>query len=295
MEGYMKVKLLVTAIALTLMWAFAMALPAVSDAGQTKPGCDWKFAPKDCDDDGDKIVVVVEPPGENCPAGGVKIIVFKGDHDYDYKKPSEHHNVFYVCNGEDGQDGEDGTDGENGTGVQVAPEPAGENCPNAGVVVTPVAADGTLGDPFYVCNGVDGTPGADGPTGPAGTQGPPGVTGPQGPAGSTPQLAICTSTRIARWRLVVRRANRVRNFRASFEGVRAPVQRGIRSGRRAFRVTVDMTGLPRGMYVARVRYRVSRNGGPFRRTTKIHYYRACTGNPKGGGPEGPNTFQITTL
>ena len=79
------------------------------------------------------------------------------------------------------------------------------------------------------------------------------------------------------------------------EGVRAPVQSGVRRGRQAFRVTLSMAGLPRGIYVARVRYRVSRDGGPFRRNTRVHYYRTCYGNPLGARLEGPNRFQITAL
>jgi hypothetical protein len=57
-----------------------------------------------------------------------------------------------------------------------------------------------------------------------------------------------------------------------------------------YRVTIDMSGLRRGVYVARVRYRIDGQ-----RSTRIHYYRACTGNPKGGGPEGPNRFPVTVL
>ena len=78
-------------IATALVCAFAMALPAVSNAGdeappppeKPKPCGDWKFVSHSCDKDGDKIVVVEEPAGENCPNGGIKIIVFKDDHDYD--------------------------------------------------------------------------------------------------------------------------------------------------------------------------------------------------------------------
>ena len=54
-------------------------------------------------------------------------------------------------------------------------------------------------------------------------------------------------------------------------------------------------GLPRGIYTVRVRYQVSVNGGPFRRNTKIHYYRTFYGNPLGAQIEGPNRFQITVL
>ena len=100
-------------IAAAVVFSFALALPAVSQAGEEppppptkpdkpKPCGDYKFASHSCDKDGDKIVVVKEPAGENCPNGGVKIIVFKDDHDYDKRHDGDgHHNVFYVCNGID--------------------------------------------------------------------------------------------------------------------------------------------------------------------------------------------------
>jgi hypothetical protein len=104
------------------------------------------------------------------------------------------------------------------------------------------------------------------------------------------------SRRTAHWRLTVRKAFRVTNLRATFEGVRAPVEQGIRRGRQSFRVTIEMTGLRRGEYVARVRYRLTRTStGQSRSRTRIHYYRPCYGNPKGGGLEGPNTNRITIL
>ena len=292
------------AILACLAFMLLSAAPArATDGGPPppKPPCgDYKAVSHKCDDDGDKIVVVEEPAGDNCPNGGVKIIVFKDDHDYDWKSSDHgHHNVFYVCNGEDGEDGEPGppgAPGENGTGVNVEPEPAGANCPNGGLEVTPVAADGSLGDPFFVCNGADGAPGAGGPVGANGAPGPPGVTGPQGPAGSVPQLATCVSTRIATWVLVVRRTHRVRRVRGSFEGVRARTTRSTFKGRFAYKIRIDMRGLPRGIYVAKVRYRVDKGRGVgFRRGQRVHYYRACYGNPKGGGIQGPNRFPVTTL
>ena len=56
-----------------------------------------------------------------------------------------------------------------------------------------------------------------------------------------------------------------------------------------------MTGLPRGIYVARVRYRVSRNGGRFVRNTHVHYFRTCYFNVRGGIAEGPNRFNVEVL
>jgi len=82
----------------------------------------------------------------------------------------------------------------------------------------------------------------------------------------------------------------VTNLRASFEGVRAPVTRSTRRGRQVFVVRIDMSGLQRGIYVARVRYRIDG-----RRSTRIHYFRPCVGNPKGGRREGPNRIEVTVL
>jgi len=190
---------------------------------------------RNCDDDNNNIVVVTEPSGANCPNGGVKIIVLEGHkmwHDGSA-------NVFYVCNGENGAPGENG---ENGSGVTVADEPAGANCPNAGISVTEVAPDGTLGTTFYVCNGADGAPGPPGPQGPAGPQGVPGPAGAQGPQGRPGRpLALRPSRRtmtvhlpktFAGAKRVVafvasqRRLLRVlpgRRVRISFAGIKAPV------------------------------------------------------------------------
>jgi hypothetical protein len=297
----MKVKLLVASIVLVLAWAFSMALPAVSDAGQTKPGCDWKFSSHSCDDDGDNIVVVEEPAGDNCPNGGVKIIVFKDDSDYDYTKSDHnHHNVFFVCNGEDGEDGEPGppgAPGENGTGVQVEPESSGANCANGGIKVTPVAADGSLGDPFYVCNGADGADGAPGPAGPAGL---PGVAGPPGPPGSSPSRAIRASKRVQNWDIIVRKGHRVTRLRAWVDGnrSRARVRRGrTRTGHVKYTVRANFKGIRiAGAYVVRIRYRVSINGGPPRRRTKVHFYRLGMGsNPLGGLRDDLNQHAVTVL
>lgn len=53
---------------------------------------------------------------------------------------------------------------------------------------------------------------------------------------------------------------------------------------------VNLTGLPRSAYTARVRYRV--NG---KRNTKIKLFRTCLGNPLGARPEHLNRFAITVL
>jgi hypothetical protein len=289
--------LIATLIALT----FALALPAVATAGPPEPQDPCKHNPTTlC---GPDIDVFEEPPGPNCPTGGVKIVVSG--------KYKDH--VFYVCNGEDGEPGPigppgpPGPPGEPGESPTVEVEPAGPNCPTGGVRITVPDNDDEGTDPqvFYVCNG------APGPTGPGGADGPAGPQGPAGPPGATPRLpenVTCISNRVATWRVIVRRGVRVRNVRFSFEGVRTSAVRGrTPGGRVVYRVRVDMRGLPRGVYVARVRYRQTAGGlldriadGAFGRPPridrrKVHYFRACYGNPKGGGGEGPNQYPITLL
>ena len=93
----------------------------------------------------------------------------------------------------------------------------------------------------------------------------------------------------------MRRNVEVRRFTARFEGVRARVTRGSYRGRVAYRVRIDMRGLPRGIYTARARYQVSVRDARFRRSSRVHHFRPCYGNPKGGGPEGPNRAPIDFL
>ena len=178
--------------------------------------------------------------------------------------------------------------------MQVAPEPAGINCANGGIEVTPVAADGTLGDPFYVCNGADGAPGADGPVGPAGTRRTSRRYWTARACWLRARIGNVLSTRVTTWVLIVRKGHQVRRMRGSFEGNPARTRAVSRKGRVAFRIRIDMRGLPRGIYVAKVRYQVNKGRG-FRRSQRVHYYRACYGNPKGGGIQGPNRFPVTVL
>lgn len=245
-----------------------------------------------CDDNGDRIIVVSEPAGDNCPNGGIKIIITRGLDGKEFSGDVER--VFYVCNGEDGQPGPVGPQGPPGPAptVTVVAEPAGATCTTGGQRVTVNAVS------FVICNGLNGAPGATGPAGPAGPQGPAGPAGPagpQGPPGSTPATATCVSKRIGRWRIIVRRVHRVRNVRISFEGVTAPFRETRSRGRRVFIARIDMRGLPQGLFVGRVRYDVSNRGRPFRRGTNIHYWRTCLGNPKGGGKEGPNRFPVQII
>jgi hypothetical protein len=150
---------------------------------------------------------------------------------------------------------------------------------------TPIPVPGPVGAP-----GAPGVPGTPGPTGPQGPAGPQGPGGPQGPA-----APICSSTRTVNWLLVERSTIRITGLTATFEN--KPVQ--VRShapvrGRTAHQVTIDLSGLRRGIYFARVRYVIhyqrGARAGQSRKWTKVHAYRACYG--KLGDP---NQFTTTIL
>jgi hypothetical protein len=268
-----------------------LAAPSTALAGGNPPDegpgwpCSYVKSDDKCGDhdrEGDRIEVIELAVGdENCPNGGIKVILTH-DRDRDGHKYADGwgHNDrerFFICNGADGEQGPPGPIGPEG------PQgPAG-----------PPGPEGPAGD--------DGAPGPAGPTGPTGntgatgTQGPAGPTGPAGPRGDTPTVNICTSRRIARWTLVLRNRVTVSNFRAQFEGVNARVTRTTYRGRRAIRVAIDMRGLHRGIYTARAVYRIRVGDGRLRRTQRVHHFRPCYGNPKGGGPESPNRFPIDIL
>jgi hypothetical protein len=92
---------------------------------------------------------------------------------------------------------------------------------------------------------------------------------------------------------VVRRTVRVTGLRATFEGKPASVRRGTVRGRVAYVVTINMRGLRRGIYVARVRYRISDprvQAGRSHRSTRVQFFRACY--QKG---DSPNTLTTTIL
>ena len=96
--------------------------------------------------------------------------------------------------------------------------------------------------------------------------------------------------------MIVVRTHRVRNLRAFFEGSPTPISRTrTRGGRVMYIVRIDLSGLPRGVYTARIRYRVSVRGRPFRRGTNISIRRACYGNVRGGFGEGLNRFPIALI
>jgi hypothetical protein len=250
----------------------ASAVPAHLEHGDTLGWC--PRAPKPPGEI--KVITYPEPAGENCEFGGTKIIfiVKQGDKVVDVE-------VVCVCNGAPGEPGEDGE-----TPV-ITIEPPGENCETGGIKIT-------LGeDTFFVCNGVAGPPGPAGPKGPAGPAGP---AGPPGVNPLLPETVTCVSSRTAKWRVIVRRSHRVRNLRAFFEGSRTPVRKTrTRNGRVMYVVTIDLSGLPRGVYTARVRYRVSNRGRAFRRGTNVSHRRTCYGNVRGGFGEGLNRFPIAVI
>jgi hypothetical protein len=133
-----------------------------------------------------------------------------------------------------------------------------------------------------------GPTGPAGPPGPAGPTGPTGPAGPQGPPGTTP--SSCVSARKTTWLLVVRKVATVTRLRASFNGKPTRVRRLEIRGRKAYRVTVDMTGLKHGVYVARVRYRISVRGSRTRNSTRVQLFRACYA--KG---DSPNRWTTTII
>ena len=174
----------------------ALFLPSTALAGDNDGGhggykpCSDKQKGHYCDDKDDRIIVTEEPPGFNCPAGGIKVVV--------NEKSRGRDRTFYVCNGRDGTDG---------TSPTIDVEPAGVNCPAGGVVITVPDDDDAdlLPERFYVCNGVDGEDGSNGAPGPAGPGGPPGAPGlpgapgTPGPAGAPgpagPGVSFCSSRR----------------------------------------------------------------------------------------------------
>ena len=255
-------------------WAGGPDGPHDKEPHHPDSGC--KYQPWDeCDDDGDKLVVVVEPAGENCANGGIKVIVLRDKGHHDNQK-------YYICNGEDGEPGPPGPPGPEGP-----PGPPGED-----------GEDGAPGTP-----GEDGEPGIPGTPGPVGAPGPPGVAG---PPGSTPRTAECTSRRVTTWRIIVRAGVTVRILSTQFEGRRASRTRGRTPGGRVFyRVRVDLRGLNKGVYAARVRYRITSGGVLDPDATgrpnsvprrKVHYFRVCyRGVPQRGSQNGLNAYQVTLL
>lgn len=97
----------------------------------------------------------------------------------------EQDSAFTFC------DAEAGATGSAGSLFATTAEPAGENCEFGGLKVTSGVDDdgsetldeGEVDNTGYVCNGEDGTPGADGEDGSPGNDGTPGTPGTSGPMG----------------------------------------------------------------------------------------------------------------
>jgi hypothetical protein len=141
------------------------------------------------------------------------------------------------------------------------------------------------------------TPTAEpGPPGPAGPPGPPGPAGPPGPPGENgedgedaPRACPSGSVRLTRWTLIARKGVTVIKLRATFNGERARVRKSrTPGGRQKFTVRIDMRGLPKDVYVARVKYQIEGAPTKFPRS-KVHYYRTC------GGKDSMNEKSVTNL
>ena len=100
------------------------------------------------------IRTTVEPAGENCANGGIKIeVLLDGE--------VQNEQTQYICNGNNGANGQ-GTHGADAA-IQTAPEPAGANCANGGIKIEVFLDDVLQTDQTqYICNGTDGQGGTDG-------------------------------------------------------------------------------------------------------------------------------------
>lgn len=118
-----------------------------------------------------------EASGDNCANGGLKVEIGMDDINVDGALQDEEVDyTYYVCNGIDGTNGTDGVNGSNGISsfIKSTTESSGANCANGGVKIelgldandNSLFDDGEeIGDPIYVCNGLDGTNGSDGSDG----------------------------------------------------------------------------------------------------------------------------------
>ena len=76
----------------------------------------------------------VEPPGDNCATGGIKVDSGLDLNRNDILEAEEIIDTIYVCDGISGTDGTDGTDGYNIL-QKTAEELPGENCPAGGIKI----------------------------------------------------------------------------------------------------------------------------------------------------------------
>ena len=139
------------------------------------------------------VVLVLEPSGTNCSAGGNKLLFGQDDNDDGNLALQEVEGTQYICNGVQGEKGETGLTGDSGptgdTGpagadgnpslISMIAEPAGVNCASGGQLVrygTDANKDGNLSSSEVegseiLCNGLQGQSGDSGPQGAAGDKG----------------------------------------------------------------------------------------------------------------------------
>jgi hypothetical protein len=127
------------------------------------------------------VATAAEPPGQNCPTGGVAVSFGQDSNANGALDDSEVSGTTYVCNGTEGATGADGTPGTSGGDgadgvdgltslITVTPEGVGDNCSGGGHRVEVGIDDDRDGildvdeidQTSYVCDGSDGADGADG-------------------------------------------------------------------------------------------------------------------------------------
>ncbi|MEO1254244.1 MAG: hypothetical protein AAFY41_05065, partial [Bacteroidota bacterium] len=105
--------------------------------------------------------LIVASPSTSCEDGGITIQIGLDENDNDILDTEEIASSYNLCNG---------TDGLNSL-IACTVEPEGDNCPNGGILIEigiDSDQDGTLntdekiGQPKYICNGLDGADGLDG-------------------------------------------------------------------------------------------------------------------------------------
>lgn len=153
-------------------------------------------------------------------------------------------------------------------------------------------------------DGEDGAPGLPGVPGADGAPGLPGATGPAGPTTTNtvtvirevpvePAEVVCVSKRIAKLNIFVGPGGKLRKLRTTFEGAKAKVKK---VSSRKWVMSVDMRGLTKGVYAARVTAEVKARGeSGYRKWFKVQKYRPCYGNPKGAKPESLNDAKTVRL
>ena len=214
--------------------------------------------------------------------------------------------------GPKGAKGDPGVPGLPGLSPIVVQLPKSESCPNGGVAIVSVGylvVGGKVvelfGEPVIIptgyavlLNGQDGAPGEQGPQGEKGEQGLPGTTttivqtvtisgSEPGGVGGVLGESVVSSRRVAKLRIKATAGHTVRHLRVRVEGRRAKV-RHVRRGE--WIATIDLRGLRRGVYAARVTARVDG-----RRVTCTHLYRVLYGNPKGAKGDSLNSHSSVRL